>query len=681
MRAVSLQEVEVQAGSVELATSKLREARGTAATTAEQELVARIVSGKDTIALTLNPKEARQVYGGALEGRPGRSLVVCSTVEVAREIGEVFCELGVKAVIAHSGEVFAATSTLVQGIVIAPLEVVLAAYREAKASHAFERCVVDSIDLIVRKEAISKVEAVLTIILELRSDAQLILVGEERSATAAELGSRFLRNPQMCPTEGAKEQTMEHVYYEVGTSLLAKPQALCDILELEGGNMCIVFCNSPSDADFADVILKKRGISSIKLVGYVPQIKLSKAIQQIQKKEVSALVLTDVAARGVPLEEFQVVVNYSVPTDPEVYFHRYSESEAERKTKKVISLVAALDLSNFHYLKKLGKLEFVEKKLPTPEELFASKFTQLKEQAIERGLLSDAALGQLVDQIMGDSNARDVVALLLHNTITVLPSLKAAPAAAEERGEFEGGEEESYEERGGRGGNRQGRGRRGGRDRRDGRDSRDNRGNRDDYSGDDEDLDDNSQAQFLGGGDDQGERQHGRRGRRGDRRHDDDRGDRRERGARGDRGDRGERGEREPRQRQPRKPMIVDREARLYVGVGAQQGVSTEALTQKVVDVAGIQPGDVHRISVRPHYSFIDVPEAVADQVVEKLGDAEVEGKGSKYYVKRAVTLSIPREGAQEETSAASTDEFSAPVESRDMAEEGPTLLAVDETA
>lgn len=127
--------------------------------------------------------------------------------------------------------------------------------------------------------------------------------------------------------------------------------------------------------------------------------------------------------------------------------------------------------------------------------------------------------------------------------------------------------------------------------------------------------------------------------------------------------------------------MIVDREARLYVGVGAQQGVSTEGLTDKVVALAGIQPGDVHRISIRPNYSFIDVPEAVADQVVEKLGDSEVDGTGSKYYVKRAVTLSIPREGAQEESSTPSTDEFSAPAESHDAADEGPTLLAVDETA
>jgi superfamily II DNA/RNA helicase len=483
---------------------------------------------------------------------------------------------------------------------------------------------------------------------------------------------------------------MEHIYFEVPTSLLAKPQALCDILELEAGHSCIVFCNSPSDADFADVILKKRGVSSIKLVGYVPQIKLSKAIQQIQKKEVGCLVLTDVAARGIPLEDFDIVVNYSVPTDPEVYFHRYSESETERKTKKVISLVAALDLSNFHYLKKLGTLEFVQGTLPTPEELFLSKFTQLREQAVEKALLSDSGLSQLVDKVIADGNARDIVALLLHNTMTVLPSLKAAPAA-EESGEY-GGEDE--EEGGSRGrGGRQG-GRRG---------DRGNRGRWQDQGEDEFEDDDDSQTRFLGTGEGQEERQGGRRdGRRGrdrgdrggDRGGDRQRGNggRQERGNRRDRGEQGERGEREersaePRQRQQRKPIVVDKEARLYVGAGATHGISSDALTQDVISLCGLNAGDVHRVSVRENYSFVDVPEAVADQVVEKLGDSSVPSTGSKYYVKKAVTLSIPREGGADEAHASDAGfEGGESHHSHDSheghhAEEGPTLLAVDDQA
>ena len=216
----------------------------------------------------------------------------------------------------------------------------------------------------------------------------------------------------------------------------------------------------------------------------------------------------------------------------------------------------------------------------------------------------------------------------------------------------------------------------------------------------DEDFedDDDSQARFLGAGEGQEERQGGRReGRRGrdrgerggDRQRRD--GGRQERGNRRDRGEQGERGEREerssePRQRQQRKPIVVDKEARLYVGAGATHGISGEALTQDVINLCGLNAGDVHRVSVRENYSFVDVPEAVADQVVEKLGDSSVPSTGSKYYVKRAVTLSIPREGASEEAQSDSGFEGGESHESHGSseghhAEEGPTLLAVDDQA
>jgi hypothetical protein len=128
--------------------------------------------------------------------------------------------------------------------------------------------------------------------------------------------------------------------------------------------------------------------------------------------------------------------------------------------------------------------------------------------------------------------------------------------------------------------------------------------------------------------------------------------------------------------------MVVDKEARLYVGAGATQGLSGDALTQEVINVCGLTPSDVHRVSVRDCYSFVDVPEAVADQVVEKLGDAQVAATGSKYYVKKAVTLSIPREGASEESNG--TDSFEGGEShdhAHDTSDEGPTLLAVDEGA
>lgn len=513
--------------------------------------------------------------------------------------------------------------------------------------------------------------------------------------------------------------SMEHIYYEVGTSLLAKPQALCDLVEFEAGHTCVVFCNSPSDADFADVILKKRGISSLKLIGYVPQIKLSKAIQQLQKKEVTVLVLTDVAARGVPLEEFDVVINYSVPADPEVYFQRFI-AEGETKTKRVLSLVSAMDITNFHFLKKLGKAEFVQAEPPTAAQIFAGKFTQLRDQAVERAEAGEPALTELVDKVLADDKSREIVSFLLNNTLTVIPALRAATAPArEERSDFEEDEFEDdssqpdfdkLERGGGRRGGRDRRESRGGRDRggdrdRGARGDRGDRGNRGGGRGrfqDEFGADEDRQPSFLSEDEGNGAGRRGRGGR--------DRGERSDRGGRGERGERSLQDGREGRrQRQPRKPMVVDKEARLYVGAGSNQGLSEEALKEQVAASCGVGAEEIHRISVRGAYSFVDVPEKVADQVVEKLSEAETPGsKGGKYFVKKAVTLSIPREPTAEELAAlqsesderyGSSDEETESYEDRrgngsrrrhdhddqgdDVGgeDEGPTLLAVDDQA
>jgi hypothetical protein len=135
--------------------------------------------------------------------------------------------------------------------------------------------------------------------------------------------------------------------------------------------------------------------------------------------------------------------------------------------------------------------------------------------------------------------------------------------------------------------------------------------------------------------------------------------------------------------------MVVDKEARLYVGVGSNKGLSSDELKDQVVSACGVSASDVHRVSLRGAYAFVDVPESVADQVVEKLSETEAKGTGEKFFVKRAVTLSIPREPTAEELAALQSEENFSDAGHEDRAEsrhdedgeEGPTLLAIDDQA
>jgi hypothetical protein len=152
--------------------------------------------------------------------------------------------------------------------------------------------------------------------------------------------------------------------------------------------------------------------------------------------------------------------------------------------------------------------------------------------------------------------------------------------------------------------------------------------------------------------------------------------------------------------------MMVDKQARLYVGAGSNQGISKDTLAGQVASACGLASEDVRRVSVRGAYSFVDVSEKVADQVVEKLADSDVGGRGEKLFVKRAVTLSIPREPTPEELAAmqqqseesfqgqgrhdrdahSDRDGHHHQEERQDYdqegeGDEGPTLLAVDDQA
>jgi hypothetical protein len=128
--------------------------------------------------------------------------------------------------------------------------------------------------------------------------------------------------------------------------------------------------------------------------------------------------------------------------------------------------------------------------------------------------------------------------------------------------------------------------------------------------------------------------------------------------------------------------MLVDRDARLYVGQGTQDGLTSERLVEAIVG-CGVANDSIKRINLREGYSFVDVPEELADQVTDELATVDFKAD-SKFFVRKAVVLSIPRPGQQQASEEQSEFDDSLPpadeiAASQEVAGEGPTLLDVDE--
>lgn len=434
----------------------------------------------------------------------------------------------------------------------------------------------------------------------------------------------------MTTQENISVSGIRHEYVEVAADLLAKPSALCDLVEAQGGRAVLVFCNNPSDTDFVEVILKKRGISAVKLIGFVAPEKLESTQEKVKSSDLAALVVTDVAARGLDFSLFPVIVNYSLPSDPDVYNTRAAVGQPGDRT--AVSIVSPLDIANFHNLKTSTGFEFTQRQPPSKEDLAKAKLFKVKMAAQAKGAVLDPSLSELAKQIGKDSDSTAIIAYLLQNLFEVVPQLQSqVDKLAWERDNFDhesdgmnghgqpGRDQRgNYDSRGGRGSGRD-RGQQGGRGGYDNRGSSDSRGDRPSRG---ERNDGGRSRQPQRDSQTEGQEDNRNSGRRYEERNE---GENRE-----------DSGRRRREERRPPPPQKV-RDDRLYIGKGEKDGLSQAEFVSLLKEHCGIEQEQLKRFLLRKNYAFADLPEGLGADVVQKLDG--VESKAGSLYVAKATQV------------------------------------------
>lgn len=467
----------------------------------------------------------------------------------------------------------------------------------------------------------------------------------------------------------ATTTTIRHEYVEVAADLLAKPSALCDLVEAQGGKAVLVFCNNPSDTDFVEVILKKRGIAAIKLIGFVAPEKLEKTQEKVRSADLAAVVVTDVAARGLDFSLFSVIVNYSLPSDADVYNIRSAVTQPGDRI--AVSIVSPLDFANFHQIKTSTAFEFTKREAPSKEDLAKAKLVKVKNTAIAKGAALDPALSELAKQISKDSESNGIIAYLLQTLFEVVPQLQAqVDKLSWERENLEHEEEMGqegqgqpfrsggrdrdsraggYEPRGGRGAPRESQGRERG-----GRGGYDNRGA--EGRGDRPDPRDRPVRERIDSGRGRSQPQGGEsEGRDFENRDREQRFDDREGSNREENGGRRRRDDRRDDRRAP--PPQKIRDDRLYIGKGEKDGLSQQEFTALLKEHCGVEGDQLKRFLLRKNYAFADLPEGLGADVVTKLDG--IESKAGKLYVAKAtqVVTVIENEAPPAESDGSDSEE------------------------
>ncbi len=137
--------------------------------------------------------------------------------------------------------------------------------------------------------------------------------------------------PQEITVEGVK-QTLYHVSFEEKLSLLL------GLLEREGWQRVLIFTNTKFMVEWLAHKLKGNGLPVEGITGDLPQRKRLKLMESFKKGRIKILIATDVASRGIHIEDISHVINYDLPQDPENYVHRIGRTARAGKKGRAISL-------------------------------------------------------------------------------------------------------------------------------------------------------------------------------------------------------------------------------------------------------------------------------------------------------------------------------------------------------
>jgi ATP-dependent RNA helicase DeaD len=223
--------------------------------------------------------------------------------------------------------------------------------------------VLDEADEMLSMGFIDEIRAILS---KLPRERQGLFFSATMTPRVLSLASSFLTKPTRVELEPVVETTalIDHIYCRVDGALTAKAQALAAFLTVRKPKSAIVFCNTKSDTELLEIMLRKRGIESKRINSDLSQKERERTMAAFRSGELNLLIATDVAARGIDVSDVELVVNYSLHDTPETYVHRTGRTGRAGKSGTALTLIAPQDFPLFFHLSRRLPVTLTEVSVP-----------------------------------------------------------------------------------------------------------------------------------------------------------------------------------------------------------------------------------------------------------------------------------------------------------------------------
>jgi ATP-dependent RNA helicase DeaD len=196
------------------------------------------------------------------------------------------------------------------------------------------------------------------------SNRQTLFFSATISGRISDLANRHMKDPiDVSARRYVDPSKLKQVFYEVNKN--NKLSLLAHLLEHENTDLAMVFCNTRRTTDFVVKNLKANKIKAIAIHGGLAQNKRTKSIKSFNGGRAGVLVCTDVAARGLHIDDVSHVYNYEIPKDANDYVHRIGRTARAGEEGKVINLLCEYDHDNFRRVENDYKT-FTIQRVKTP---------------------------------------------------------------------------------------------------------------------------------------------------------------------------------------------------------------------------------------------------------------------------------------------------------------------------
>jgi len=392
----------------------------------QAQAIPHVLAGKDIVAQAQTGTGKTAAFGlgimSMLDMNDGvEALILTPTRELCTQVSDEIYKLGrfrgIKTVAIYGGQSISRQVDLVsrgaQIVVATPGRLIDHLLNGRLKNFTPKYVVLDEADEMLDMGFLEDVEEIFS---HLPKTRQTLLFSATMPPQIQRLADKILKDPVTVKVE-SKEVTGENIeqFYHVIEDW-ERADAIVRLIDAEDITRSIVFCRTKKDSDELATTLIAKGYPAKALHGDLDQRQREEVIKNFKAGKLAVLVATDVAARGLDINDVSHVFNYHIPLDPESYVHRIGRTGRAGKKGKAITLVSPLEFRELSRITKTTKAQIYHMDIPTAEDVAKSHSVRLIEK-IKTQHISDMAT-ELYNTLSEDMDQTTIILKVLSKLLS-----------------------------------------------------------------------------------------------------------------------------------------------------------------------------------------------------------------------------------------------------------------------